>query len=555
MRLKVLKIIYLAALFAIVVRLYYWQVIKFDQLTALAEQQHLINLSLQAPRGLIFASDGSVLASNQPDFLLFGRPKYIEDKNQVAKKLADILNQGAPDLSKRLSQDIGWVNLAKNVDYQTKIKIEQLGISGIGFDNTVSRLYPEASMAAHVLGFAGLDSIGHQVGYFGIEGYYNRELEGVEGSMIEEKDAQGLPILVGKFSRQDPLKGDDLVLNIDRTVQYLVEKEIQAGVEKYGAKSGSAIVMDPKTGAVLSMVSYPSYDPNHYTDFSKEYFKNPNVADSYEPGSTFKVLIMAAALNEGLVKPDSRCDSCSGPVRIADFDIRTWDNKYYPDTTIADVIIHSDNTGMVYVGKKLGIDRTVRYIQNFGFGNLTQIDLQDESSPQLRNLSDWREIDLATATFGQGVAVTPIQMVRAVSAIANGGYLMEPHIVSVIKTNTKTIQIKPKIVGRPISQETAKVVTQMMVDAVDKGEAKFFKPEGYKIAGKTGTAQIAVTGHYDPTKTIASFVGFAPADNPKFIMLVRFDEPSASIFGAETAAPTFFSIAKQLFNYYNIPPS
>lgn len=222
---------------------------------------------------------------------------------------------------------------------------------------------------------------------------------------------------------------------------------------------------------------------------------------------------------------------------------------------MTDTIIHSDNTGMVFAGKKLGVDKLYEYIRNFGFGTLTGVDLQDETSPDIRPKDEWREIDLATASFGQGIAVTPMQIVRAVGAIANGGKLMEPQVVKEVRSEGKTTQIKPRMVKQPVSEESAKAVTAMMVDAVAKGEAKVFAPKGFKIAGKTGTAQIPVAGHYDPTKTIASFVGFAPADDPKFVMLVRYQEPTSSIFGAETAAPTFFAIAKELLAYYNIAPT
>ncbi len=210
---------------------------------------------------------------------------------------------------------------------------------------------------------------------------------------------------------------------------------------------------------------------------------------------------------------------------------------------------------MVFTGLKLGLDKFYSYLENFGFGNLTSIDLQDESSPDIRPKEEWREIDLATASFGQGIAVTPIQMVRAVSAIANGGKLMEPHVVKEIRDEAGVFEIKPKIIREIIKDSTALQVKEMMVQAVEEGEAKFFKPKGFKIAGKTGTAQIPVAGHYDPNKTIASFVGFAPADDPKFVMLISYDQPSTSIYGSETAAPTFFEIAKQLFTYYKIVPS
>jgi len=555
----------------ILARLFYWQVFRFDDLSSMAEQQHLVSAKIDAPRGLILSSDKAILASNKPTFLVFGLPKVVKDKVGTAAKLASVfvtatlekdekpdpleIKEKQQDLLSKLSQDLSWVILNKSVDWNIKKAIEDLKIEGIGFDSQSSRFYPEASSAAHVLGFVGSDSLGRQVGYFGVEGFYNGQLKGIGGLVTEEKDARGLPILMGKFSLKEARKGYNLILNIDRAVQYSVEKKLKAGFIKYGAKAASAIVMDPSTGAIIAMASVPNYDPNLFSDFPKEYFKNSIVADAYEPGSTFKVLVMAAGINENLIQPDTLCDICDGPLQISGFSIRTWNNKYNKDANMTDVIVHSDNTGMVFVGKKLGLDKMYQYIQDFGFGKSTQIDLQDETSPDIRPKNDWREIDLATSSFGQGIAVTPIQMIRAVAAIANGGKLLEPHIVKEIQEDDKNTEIKPKVISQPISKEAAQKVTEMMVKAVELGEAKVFAPKGFKIAGKTGTAQIPVAGHYDANKTIASFVGFAPADNPKFVMLVRYDEPSSSIFGAETAAPTFFEIAKELFTYYNIAPS
>ncbi len=315
------------------------------------------------------------------------------------------------------------------------------------------------------------------------------------------------------------------------------------------------IIMDPGSGGILALAAYPNYDPAKYFEFPKEYFRDPAVADQYEPGSTFKVLVMAAALNEDVVKPDTKCDICAGPISLGGFTIRTWDNRYRPNSTMKDIIVHSDNTGMVFTARKLGLDKFYSYIEDFGFGSPSDIDLQDEASPEIRPKTAWKEIDLATASFGQGIAVTPIQMVRAVSVIANGGNLMEPHVVKQIKDEKGTFEIKPKVVKQVINDSTAQMVKEMMVAAVEEGEAKYTKLKGFKVAGKTGTAQIPVAGHYDKDKTIASFVGFAPADNPKFVMLVRYDEPSASIFGAETAAPTFFEIARQLLLYYKVAPT
>ncbi len=564
MRIIWIKVFFLMLFLAIIARLFYWQVVKAEYLQAQAESQHFTDVKIGALRGNIFFSNGAILASSNPTFTLFGQPKLLgsEQKKNAGYLLAKVLvKEGgerdflAKELIGKLSQDLYWVILKKNISLEDKKQIESLNLTGIGFDTTSSRFYPEGSSSAHLLGFVGSDAKGENKGYFGLEGYYDGELKGLSGLIRHEKDALGLPILIGNFLTSQAKNGKDLILNVDQAVQYIVEQSLRSGLEKYGAKAASAVVMDPKSGAILALASYPDYDPLNYFDFPKQYYKNPVVADQYEPGSTFKVLVMSAALNEDLVKPDTICDICSGPISLGGFSIRTWNNKYYPETNLKEIIIHSDNTGMVFVGKKLGMDKFYSYLQNYGFGKATDIDLQDESAPDIRSKSEWREIDLATASFGQGIAVTPIQMVRAIGAIANGGKLMEPHLVKEIRDEKGTFEIKPKIVREIIKEGTAQTVKEMMVAAVDEGEAKFAKPKGFRIAGKTGTAQIPVAGHYDPDKTIASFVGFAPADDPKFVMLVRFDEPSSSVFGAETAAPIFFEIAKQLFTYYNIAPT
>lgn len=559
-----IKIFFLCFFFAIFVRLFYWQVVKAEYLQSRAEGQHFTDVKVGAQRGNIFFADGFILASSHPSFSIFGQPKLIAKDQKIdtgymlAKALAEEgedIDKLAADFINKLSQDLYWVQLVRQISFEKKKQIENLNLTGIGFEQGSDRFYPEGSSSAHLLGFVGFNAKGDHKGYFGLEGFYDGELKGLPGLLKHEKDASGLPILIGNFLTASVKNGKDLVLNIDRSIQFIVEQSLRAGLEKYGAKAASAVVMEPYTGAILALAAYPNYDPQKYVNFPKEYYKNPIVADQYEPGSTFKVMVMAAALNEEVVKPDTRCDICLGPISIGGFSIRTWNNKYYPDTNISEVIVHSDNTGMVFTGLKLGLDKFHSYLESFGFGQPTDIDLQDESSPDIKAKDQWREIDLATASFGQGIAVTPIQMVRAVSAIANGGNLMEPHVVKKFLDDKSTFEIKPKIIRQVIKPVTAQMVKEMMVKAVDDGEAKFFKPTGFKMAGKTGTAQIPVSGHYDPNKTIASFVGFAPADNPKFVMLVRFDQPTTSVYGSETAAPTFFEIAKQLFNYYKIAPN
>lgn len=564
MRIFWIKAFFLIFFAALIARLFYWQVVRAEFLQAQAEKQYFTDIKVKALRGNIFLADGSILVSSNPAFNMFGQPKLLtkeqitETGYLIAKILADEsqdLDLLTKDFINKLSQPLYWVSLKKDIPFEKKKQIGKLNLAGIGFEQTSARFYPEGSSSAHLLGFLGFDAKGDKKGYFGLEGFYDGELKGLGGILRHEKDASGLPILIGNFLTSQPQNGKDLILNIDPAVQFIVENNLKQGLDRYGAKAASAAVMDPKTGAILALAAYPNYDPQKYFDFPKEYYKNPIVADQYEPGSTFKVLVMAAAINEDLVKPDTKCDICSGPISIGGFSIRTWNNKYYPDTSLKEVIVHSDNTGMVFVGQKLGLDKLYSYLENFGFNKSTDIDLQDETVPQLKLKQDWGKIDLATASFGQGIAMTPIQMIRAVSVIANGGYLMEPHVVRFIKDDKKTFEIKPKIVRQVIKDSTAQMVKEMMVAGVEEGEAKAFRPKGFKIAGKTGTAQIPVAGYYDPSKTIASFVGFAPADDPKFVMLIRFDQPSASIYGSETAAPTFFEIAKQLFTYYKIAPS
>lgn len=555
-RIKFIFIFYLAFFLVIIARLFYWQILSSGPLSAQGESQRILKLTLPSKRGEIYSRDGSPLVVNQPAFLVFAEPKKITAKKETASKIAKIFEVSESSISASLkSEDLYWVALSHKVDEEKAKRLKDLSIEGLGFEKEDKRFYPEASMASHLLGFVGYDPAGSDKGYFGLEGFYNRELAGRPGMLRAEKDARGAQIVIGEGQRIEPQDGRDLFLNLDRTVQYMAEKNLEEGLKKYGAKEGTVIIMDPQTGGILGMASLPSYEEANYQKYEKERYQNPAVAQTYEPGSTFKVLVMAAAINEGVLKPQDTYEEV-GPVKIGDYTIKTWNEKYHGQITMTQVLEKSSNVGMVYVGQKLGIDKLYSYLENFGFGTTTDIDLEEETAAGLRKIKDWREIDLATASFGQGIAVTPLQMIRAVSALANGGKLMTPQVVSkIVESNKRIIEIKPKEVREVISPKTGRILTEMMVASVENGEANFAKPKGYRIAGKTGTAQIPVSGHYDTEKTIASFVGFAPADNPKFVMLVTLREPTSSPWGSETAAPLFFSIAKELFNYYAIPPS
>ncbi|MFZ5845118.1 MAG: peptidoglycan D,D-transpeptidase FtsI family protein [Patescibacteria group bacterium] len=546
----------LALFFLIILgRLFYWQVVASDQLRLAAAAQYFIELTLPAQRGQILASDGKPLVMNESAYLIYANPKKIENLPLFVQKMVAVLRLDPGELNEQLSAPGRvWVPLAHKVEERVVSELKKLNLVGLGFEKEPKRYYPEASMAAHLLGFVGSDQNGRDKGYFGLEGYYDRELRGKEGSLVWEKSARGAPILVGEAKRFPAENGRDLKLWLDRTIQYLAARRLAEGIKKYGAREGNIVVLDPKTGGILAMASYPHYDPADFTLYDKELYKNPVVAASFEPGSTFKILVMAAALNERLLLPSTKIEE-TGPIQVGEYTIRTWDNKYRGSINMTEVLQHSSNVGMVDVARRLGKEKMLSYLRDFGFGNLTGVDLEEESAPQLRASGEWTEIDLATASFGQGIAVTPLQMVTAVASLANDGWLMEPHAVFQIKSaKGGTIEIKPKRVRQVVTPSTAKIATEMMVAAVEGGEAKWAKPRGYRIAGKTGTAQIPVAGHYDEKKTIASFVGFAPADNPRFVMLVTLREPTSSPWGSETAAPLFFSVARDIFNYWGIPP-
>jgi stage V sporulation protein D (sporulation-specific penicillin-binding protein) len=566
LRIKLVSLLVFIAFAALIVRLFFWQIINGQRLSAEARAQYQAGRNIEAPRGNILASDGTWLAARADSWLVYASlPDLKEDPRRIADKLAPFFVEeeaAREELLEEIDRLAGlmdrngvvWSPLKHNVSSEVKENIAALEIEGIGFEREETRVYPEASAAAHLLGFVGKNEEGGNVGYFGLEGYYNLTLSGKPGFVAEELDARGIPIPIGDTQEVSAIGGVDLLTNIDKSIQLSLDKKLSEGVEKYEAKGGTAIVMDPKTGAILGMSSYPSYDPANYEDFGNEYFKNPAVSDTFEPGSIFKVLVMSAALDTGAVEPDTKCDICDGPLKVDKYYIRTWNNKYRPDSTMRDVIVHSDNVGMAFVGQKLGADKLYDYLSEFGIGKPTGIDLQGEAAASLREKGTWNIVDLSTASFGQGVAATPIQMLTAVAAIANDGVLVKPQVVDELIFSGWREDIEPVEVARVISQETADEMTQMMADAAESGEAKWTHLSGFRVAGKTGTAQIPIAGHYDEEKTIASFVGFAPYDDPDFVMLVTLREPETSPWASETAAPLWYSLARDLFIHFGIQP-
>ncbi len=562
-RVSIFKIFLILSFILLIGRLFYWQVIKGEELATQARNQYVEGVTIEAARGSILASDGTWLTANSSNYLVFANPSRIQDAKIVAEFLApffvnaddkEILLTEIDRIEDQLRKDAKWVPIQSRVSKEVKEKIEELNLQGIGFEENQVRFYPEASTSAQLLGFVGKNKNGEDQGYFGLEGYYDLTLKGREGYLSRESDGVGLPMILGESREVSAVSGIDLLTHLDKRIQLNVEYLLKKGIESYGASAGTVIVMEPQTGAIKAMSSYPSYSPVKYYEYSDELFSNPAISSTFEPGSIFKVIVMAAALDAGVVTPNTICSICYGPVKIDKYTIGTWNDQYYPNSTMTDVIVHSDNVGMVFIGKQIGRDSLVEYLKTFGIDQPTEIDLQGEASAKLREKKNWSEVDVATATFGQGIATTPIQLVRAVSAIANDGVMLVPQVVDKIKKDSWEEDIKPSRGRNVISKKAADEVTSMMVQAASSGESKWTHRAGFGVAGKTGTAQIPIAGHYDQEKTIASFIGFAPYDDPKFVMLVTLREPQSSPWASETAAPLWYDIAEDLFVYYGIKP-
>lgn len=550
LKIKLVFLLSVTCFLIIIIKLFYIQVLNTQSYSG----DYLQTQKISAKRGKIFDSHKKPIVVNQTKYLLYAEPKKIEEKSDLVRDIDKILQVGEATLEAKIDEKKDWVRVQSGISEEAKESILKLKLSGIGLQEEPARMYVESSSSAHLVGFVGKNSDGNDVGYFGVEGFYEQELQGLPGVIKSERDLIGRPIFFGTQQRVDSQNGGDLILTIDNAVQALVKKKLLKALELYRAKEGCVIIADPYTMKIISLVCLPDFDPENYYKFSEDFFKNPAISNVYEPGSIFKPLVMAAAIEQRAVKPDDLFNE-KGPVSVGEHIIRTWNEKYEGKISMTRILEKSSNVGMVHIGEKLGNNKLYDSLQKYQFGKITEIDIQGETSGYLKPKKEWYLIDFATATFGQGIAVTPIQMIRAFASIINGGYLMRPYVVEAIVTNNVERKQEPKVVQRVVGERTSQIIKKMLVSTVENGEVKWLKPEGYKIGGKTGTAQIPIQGYYDPAKTIASFIGFAPAEMPKFIGLTILREPEASPWGSETAAPLFFDIAKELLLYYNIAPN
>lgn len=557
-RIRILQIVFIGWSFLLILRLGYWQILKSSQLRKEAFAQYSSQTTIPAGRGSIYYSDGFPMVTNQESYLLYANPKLLPSGPSVLESLYRLLpasDSARETLSSAAGMHLSWLVLSHYIPYTTRQSIEALHLPGLGFETETSRLYLEGSSSAYLTGFVGKDVSGNTQGYFGLEGFYDRQLSGKNGKLWEDRDAFNRPIVISDSNRLPPQPGNDLYTSIDRTLMFIASQKLADGMTKHQSLSGEVAIMDSGTGRVLAMVSLPGYSQSDYFKFDPAVYKNPLVSESYEPGSTFKTIVMASALDAGVVKPDTVCTVCGGPVEYSGMKINSWDGKYYPNSTMTDIILHSDNVGMTFVSRKLGKDRLADYLKKFGIGQMTGVDLQEESVSPVRPPAEWQDIDWATISFGQGIAVTPLQLLTAVNALANHGNYVTPQIVTKIVSPQNIKIINPAAPVRVVSPRAAAQITEMMVNGVNKGPVHVYKPEGYLVAGKTGTAQVPISGHYDANNVISSFIGFAPADDPKFTMLVVLRQSNSTDWGSTTAAPIWFDIAKEIFRYYQIPPN
>lgn len=563
----------------VLVKLFNTQVIQRNYWKQVAFKQHFGESELPSNRGDILASDYSILAASSTIYDLYLDPYVFEGKFDDLKPVFDYLYNGPKQKSseeddidedvikaQKANKESQWRDaiddknmrfkyLQKGLDENQKSYIESLDIPALHFNPVQTRSYASDTIYSHLLGFVGKNEDGGSVGYFGIEGFYDGDLSGVSGSLKQERSALGSPILYAGFDSIKKLDGSTVVTTIDQAVQTIVYNELSKAVEDFGAKSGVVIVADPKTGSIIAMANYPTFNPNDfakYYDEDPDIFVNQAISSTYEPGSVIKALTMSSAIDLGLVTPDTTVVD-SGPVEYSGHLVDNWDKKHHGEITMTQVLQLSNNIGASWVGSKVGSKKLYSYFEKFGIGNKLDVDLEGEEAGEFRNYKDWSDIDLAAASFGQGFSATPLQVLMAFSAIENEGVLMRPHIVKEIMVNGQTVKYEPKEVNRVISKESSQIMVKMLTQAVSGGEAKYFVSKSYNVAGKTGTAQIAENGKYLPDKTNATFVGFLP-NYDEFVMLVKLERPSSSIYASETAVPLWMNIAEKLANYYGLPP-
>jgi cell division protein FtsI (penicillin-binding protein 3) len=528
------------------------QVLQAETMMQKARRQHEKTITLDSNRGAIFDRQGKPLALNLDVPSVYATPSSLDNPTRVARQLAQVLGVPREPLEKRLRTERDFVWIQRKIDDSQVERLNDLALPGVGVMVEARRFYPKGTLLAHVLGFAGIDSQGLE----GLENGYDEHLRGQVRRVVLQRDALGRVIIPESQRKSQPLSGHAISLTIDEVIQYIAEQALEQTVRNTKARGGTVLVMAPKTGQMLAWALRPTFDPNHIHQASPERWRNRGVTDPYEPGSTLKVVLAAAALELNRVTPDTLLYAGDGEIPISGTVIHDHEKAGW--VTFREAIQRSSNVAFVKMSWELGREQVYQFLRTFGFGEKTGIDLPGESIGILRRPDQWSQRTLPSLAIGQEIAVTPLQLLTAVSAVANEGWLMRPFLVREISDHQgrSVWEHVPHIRRRPISAETAKTVTDLLVNVVDRGTGKRAAIPGYRVAGKTGTAQKVdpETGTYSSTKFVGSFVGFVPAEDPQLAILVMIDEPQGPAWGGVVAAPVFRKVAEQALRYLSVAP-
>jgi len=549
-RLRVLFALFAVATLLLSLRVGYWQTFGRSVLLEAATDQLRSEIALEAQRGVIRDRNGAVLATTVDLRSLYALPKRIPDHAEAAAKLAPILSTPAQTIRAALDSGAEWLYLKRRLPEPVARAVEALAIPGLGFEPEPKRLYPNDALAAHVLGFVNDDGIGQ----YGVEGAYDKVLRGVPGRLLVERDPKDRELALGLRTVVPPKNGADLVLTIDLVVQTAAERELRRAIEREKAASGSIIVLDPRDGAILALASWPTFDPARVAAADPLSLQDRAVSWTYEPGSTMKAVTIAAGIDKHVVTPNTTYDD-KGCAVIGGRRLCNAQGKVYGTTTVTQILERSANAGAVFVASKLGQDPLYAYLRAFGFGEATGIDLAAEATGAVRPLAQWYPVDVGTIAFGQGIAVTPLQLAMAYAAIANGGMLYRPYVVAATRDADGEHRTAPAAIRTPIAADTADTLRTMLVSAVDRGIAHGATLAGYSVGGKTGTAEIpSDDGRYRDDAYISSFVGFAPARDPRFVAVVVLERPQAKLLGTVTAMDAFHDLAVEVLRNARVQP-
>jgi cell division protein FtsI (penicillin-binding protein 3) len=545
---RVFVLIGAMVLWAVVIgaRLYFLHVVHSADYRQRAEHQQQRRIEVSPRRGVIYDRNGNELAVSIKVDSVFAVPDQIDDPDAAARSLSRIIGVPVRDLVEKFNAQRPFVWVKRKLNPNEAAAVRKADIPGIYFQKEDRRFYPKGDLASHVLGYVDID----EKGLGGLEYRYNNDVRGDGGRVLIMTDARGRSF---DSVEQPVVPGADLVTTIDQNIQYIVDKEVAAAAEKTHAKGVSIVVMDPRSGEVLAMGNYPTFNPNQYAKYSPQSWINQAVSHTYEPGSTFKIVTAASAFEEGLAEPSDVIDCQMGSIVVFGRKIHDW--KPFGLLTVKQIMQNSSDVGAIKIALRLGDERFADHIERMGFGKSANIDLPAEERGTARPASRWTKSSIGSIAMGQEVTVTPLQIVRMVSAVANGGILYQPYIVKKVQHQQNGILSQTTPHGeRVITAETAAKLQDMLESVVTEGTAKAGKLEGYTAAGKTGTAQKVEGGRYSQTKVVASFAGFAPATNPAISMIVMVDEPVGAHHGGDVAAPVFKRVAEQVLRYMSVPP-